>query len=69
MFVCFPFLKQIREAPAEHIHDIYYEYYATGDHPNFVLQFPTIGKKNMADVQTCEVGATLVPLNYGSEMM
>jgi hypothetical protein len=30
------------------------------------FQFPTIGNTNMADARTCEVGATLAPLNIGS---
>lgn len=30
------------------------------------FKFPTLGNNNMADAQTCEVGATVAPRNTGS---
>jgi hypothetical protein len=39
---------------------------AIGGYPKIVYLISKIGNTNMADTQTCEMGATLAPLNIGS---
>jgi hypothetical protein len=47
--------------------EIWYECYTIGGYPEHVLfLFPIIGNTNVADAQTCEVGATPALLNTGS---
>jgi hypothetical protein len=49
-------------------HEILYERYAIGAHSNLLLinLLQSVDPNNMADARTCEIGATLAPLNIGS---
>jgi hypothetical protein len=61
--LCVPPLKLLNQVTD--LREIWYECYATGGHSNLAL-LSTVSNNNMADARTCEVGATLAPLNVRS---
>jgi hypothetical protein len=46
-------------------HEIWYNLHAIGERPNqVILNFLTVSNHNTASARTCEVEATLAPLEY-----